>query len=174
MEVAGEVWWRRQQRALARLDLRQIWVISPQVEEALAEADDAPDSRHIGDPEAPPFDSLLVGLRALTQHEQRDVFVLPVDVPCPQRAVWQALCGPDGPTVPANHDVRGHPPYLPWEWATKHILDAGPEAPRRLDHLLRDHAVEIEVVDPRVTLNLNRPADVERYRTLLEEEGQTA
>lgn len=171
MEFDGEAWWRRQQRALATLGVLQVWIVSPQVEAILADADDAPPLRHVGDPEAPPFDSLLIGLQALMQQEVSGVFVLPVDVPCPLRAVWQALAGPDGPTVPVQGERRGHPPFLPWAWVERRILSAGAATPQRLDEVLRGEAVEVQVLDPRVVLNLNTPDDLARYRALFDSEG---
>jgi CTP:molybdopterin cytidylyltransferase MocA len=172
MEVGGQPWWRRQAQALEALALRQIWVVSPAVEAALAAEDDAPLERQISDPASPPFASLLIGLRSLSGQQPSGVFVLPIDVPCPTRAVLQALSGPSAdPTVPANDDERGHPPYLPWPWAQDHLLDAGDDAPQRLDHLLRQHAIEVEVNDPRVTMNLNVPEDVQDYLDLIEGEG---
>jgi molybdenum cofactor cytidylyltransferase len=119
-----------------------------------------------------PFSSLLLALERLVREDDSvpGVFVLPVDVPAPPRAVWDALAtqaeSPDTlAAVPTYAGRGGHPLLLTPEGA--HAVRGSLEA-HRLDALLHAWGSErvrrVPVGDPGVCVNLNAPADVRRYR----------
>jgi CTP:molybdopterin cytidylyltransferase MocA len=169
MAVNGEAWWARQSQRLARAGMPSLWVVSPEVRQAITSAG-PPGFRVVeGDPASPQFESFLVAVRALEAEEggpPQGVYVLPVDVPAPPRRVWQELCETGQVTVPTFQDVHGHPLYLPWEWIAE-VLKAMPDHERaghlRLDTLIAPVARYLNVHEPSVAANLNTPEDVARW-----------
>jgi molybdenum cofactor cytidylyltransferase len=123
------------------------------------------------EPDRGPFSSLQVGLAAATPGEA--VFVLPVDVPAPSRAVWSALAaalhgesGGAAAAVPSFEGRGGHPVLLAPSFVA-HLRALPPSA--RLDEELRNRtvsrqALRVEVYDPAVRLNLNAPEDWGKVR----------
>jgi CTP:molybdopterin cytidylyltransferase MocA len=119
------------------------------------------------EPDRGPFSSLTCGIARLG--EGRDAYVLPVDVPCPGRATWEALSAALVPPVLAAVPVRdargGHPVLLSAALVARlHALPLeGPEA--RLDVQLRSLApreiTRVPVHDVRAFTNLNTPEDWE-------------
>ena len=119
------------------------------------------------DPDRGPFSSLQAGLQRLGEgSDPRAAFVLPVDVPAPSVAVWEALEAALVPgdeldaVVPLFEGRGGHPVLLAPPFQA-HLLRRDPaSAEARLDVALRAaHIRNVPVVDPRVRLNLNAPED---------------
>ena len=120
------------------------------------------------DPDAPPFASLQQGLRALPD---RDVLLLPIDCPCPPRAVQVLLCAEvlaarlrDQPWAVVRPRVlvqgeprHGHPVLLSAAFCAELLALSGPEA--RLDQRIRDLPPgmrrDVEVHDAAVLANFN-------------------
>jgi len=162
MTVGGEVWWRRQERAIDEAGLRSLWVVSPEVQGALEREPDAPRDVALADPEAPMFESVIAGVRALAEDPPEGVFILPVDVPAPGRPALESLARTGGVATPRFDGRTGHPLHMPWGWVRERLLDADPPE-RRLDRLIGGVAEAIDVDDRRVLVNLNTPADLQAW-----------
>ncbi len=172
MDVGGRPWWRVQSARLETVGLPVTWVVSEEVARAIEGAPPGEALRLIrADSDAPMFESLMIGMRALepSQTPPRGVFVLPVDVPAPLREVWGALAGSMTPAVPEFEGQRGHPVYLPWAWVRERLLGVAlPPESRRLNALLVGEARAVAVDDRHVVTNLNTPEDVSRWMRLKE------
>lgn len=169
MTVDGELWWRRQERAFALAGVRSLWVVSTVVEEALRHAPDAPAARTVADGDAPMFESVLAGVRALAHDPPAGVFVLPVDVPAPAPATLARLAKAAAVAVPRCDGATGHPVRLAWGWVREH-LPAGEPAVRRLDLLIEPDAAPVDVEDDAVLRNLNTPEDLDAWARRRREE----
>jgi CTP:molybdopterin cytidylyltransferase MocA len=174
--VHGAPWLERQLERLAQCGLSRAVVVlgydlpahvlaMPWVERALA----APlpllglrvEVVWNGAPERGPFSSLACGLARVGA-----TFVLPVDVPCPGRAVWEALDAAGAlAAVPEREGRGGHPVRLSAAFVDR--LRAVPiDAPdARLDVQLRklapDEIARVAVDDVRAFTNLNDAEDWE-------------
>ncbi|MCA9294249.1 MAG: NTP transferase domain-containing protein [Phycisphaerales bacterium] len=169
MQVRGQVWWREQRKRIEQWVMPQLWVISEAVHVVFGPQHDAPPIV-VGDDTAPMFTSVLGGLRALAVDPPSAVYVLPIDVPACDvesvRALRQAGALPSVPVL-ATTKQRGHPVRLPWSFVETAILQHATDPAwcesARLDGLLRAHAVDVEVADQTVAVNLNTPEAVERW-----------
>lgn len=162
--VGGRAWYTIQQDRLARTRLSATWVVSEEVERAMAAHADAPTHRVVADPAAPMFASVIAGLRSLLPRPPGAVFVLPVDVPAPDREVFDLLrAGGSIPAMPICRKVRGHPVRLPWGFVERVILPAAGNADARLDRLIAAEVVEVPVEDPCVAMNLNGVGEFEKF-----------
>ncbi len=134
-------------------------------------------------PERGQFSSLQVGLRALAEAPTTSLrtevaatgvsagcFVLPVDVPCPEPAVWHALAegiGAADAAVPRFDGRGGHPVLLSRAFGAR-LSGLVPEADdARLDRQLAalgpGHRVDVPVDAPSIRRNLNRPEDFDAW-----------
>jgi CTP:molybdopterin cytidylyltransferase MocA len=169
MLIGDRPWWRVQQRRLIDAGCAPLWVVSPQVRAALSREPDAPTSLIESDPDAPMFASLRRGVEhTAVGTPASHTFVLPVDVPAPDRATWIALAeaAGSGVAVPALEGRRGHPVCLSARWIERVLgpaVRAGDADALRLDVLIAGRAAEIAVADASVTTNLNTPDDVARW-----------
>lgn len=169
MSVAGEVWWCRQQQRLDAMGLPCTWVVSPGVVAAMAGKAGAPVELIEADENAPMFASLVAGAGALVGRAVHCVLVLPVDVPVAGASVWSVLAESGRVAAPVHGGVRGHPVALPWAWVESRVLTRAGDPSARLDDLVRDERIEIEVDDPACTMNLNTPGDVARWCAICED-----
>ncbi len=164
MDVGGRPWWHVQAERLGAVGLPATWVVSEEVAKSIEAARPEPTLRLVrSDPDAPMFESLMAGLRAIAAVGPRGAFVLPVDVPAPLIEVWRALRGSITPAIPEFEGKRGHPVYLPWAWIEARLLGAvsPPPEERRLDVMIQAEARSVPVADRTITVNLNTRADVE-------------
>lgn len=171
MVVGGREWWRVQQERLGSAGVDAVWVASPEVASAMRRAEESPAAIVEADPMRPMFASVAAGIRALVERGVRPsgVFVLPVDVPAAGAAAWRALAAVGSRVaVPEHRGRRGHPVRLAWEFVERAIVpslgDAGFLGQARLDRLVQGEAKAVPVEDEAVVMNLNEPADVERWR----------
>ncbi|HEY8091608.1 MAG TPA: NTP transferase domain-containing protein [Polyangiaceae bacterium] len=116
------------------------------------------------DPDRGPFSSLQEGLAAVDAGSA--AFVLPVDVPAPGKAVWEALeasLGAAEAAVPVHEGKGGHPVLLGPALVARLLTRP---ASSRLDEELRalPLVARVPVDDPRVGLNLNTASDWGRVR----------
>jgi CTP:molybdopterin cytidylyltransferase MocA len=167
MPFRAAPWWRAQRTRLDAWHARELWIVSPSVDAAMRNDPDAP-LRLLGDPDAPMFTSLALGLAHFAAGPPGAVSVLPVDVPACTALTHRALRTPtDTPTVPTLAGLRGHPIRLPWPFIATTILphhaDPAWIASARLDNLVRSVAREVAVDDPSVRTNLNTPEDLARW-----------
>ena len=163
MDVGGETWWRTQTRRLDEAGLRQVWVVSQTVRNAMESGDADPEWMVVADPDAPMFESVLAGLSALEgEDDVAGAFILPVDVPGAPPETWNTLRGdPTSVRVPTLDGATGHPIWLGWDFVERHVLSAPVDS--RLDALTADAALRVAIRDPGVTTNLNTPEDVARW-----------
>lgn len=164
MTMGGETWWRVQMRRLGEAGLRQVWVVSDAVRDAMEAGEPSSEEVEwlvVADADAPMFESVLAGVSALEGEDGvRGVFVLPVDIPAARAKTWEALRGgADDVRVPVFGSGAGHPIWLGWDFVTAHVLPAPVDS--RLDALTADVAQLVPVDDPSVAANLNTPGDVE-------------
>jgi CTP:molybdopterin cytidylyltransferase MocA len=164
MMVQGREWWRVQRERLHTIGVSDVWVVSPDVLEAMKGQEDAPERTMLSDADAPMFASIVTGVVSLREHPPRGVFLLPVDVPAPAPSVWKALGGGESPCIPRWDDRRGHPVWLPWKFVEREILPRARDREwvmqTRLDRLLAGSTLEIDVDDQGVLTNLNTPDEV--------------
>jgi len=117
-------------------------------------------------PERGPFSSLQQGLSRTTP--ERPAFVLPVDVPAPEPAVWASLRIAMAPgfdaAVPTHGGRGGHPVLLSSHLAAR-LQRLGADA--RLDvELRRCTVVRVAVDDAFILQNLNAPEDWRAFARL--------
>jgi CTP:molybdopterin cytidylyltransferase MocA len=164
MQVGGSPWWLRQLESLTGAGLSPLWVVSPEVG-AVLEADRRflKQARVEADPDAPMFESIRAAVRFLEAAAPRAVYILPMDSPAPEPAVWMTLAAAPPAAAPIHANEHGHPVYLDWTFVRERI--AGAPAGARLDQLIAPHVRYLRVDDPRVTLNLNTPDAVRAYES---------
>ena len=171
--LEGEPLWRHQARRTQAAGCAQVVaVLHP---DAFPAATDQPEPGVLAiesDPDAAPFASLQRALAAIAA--DRAVLLLPVDCPCPPRAVAVALLAatlearlratpwsaarPVVRCVPDLPPRAGHPVLLSPAFRTQ-LSDANPET-ARLDHLLASLAapcrLDVEVRSTAILANFNR------------------
>jgi len=126
--------------------------------------------RHVvnPDPDRGRTGSVHVGLRAL-RAAIRAVFVQPADCPIILPQTYLSLAAAIGPAdvaVPVHRGKRGHPPLLSVKIVPR-ILAAGPDEPLR--RLLQARDVDcrlVEVDEPGVLVNIDRPEDLRQLTGL--------
>ena len=143
-------------------------------------------------PERGQFSSLQCGLQEwLKQKHQKNssnlslsqsqdaVFILPVDVPCPQSDVWlKLLLARSAQTmvcIPQHKGHGGHPVLISPKFAA-HLLQIPIESDNaRLDTQIRllaaDSVANVAVSDPKVVANINTPDDLKLDHHTLTGEG---
>ena len=120
-------------------------------------------------PEKGPFSSLQTGVRELLGWSPfPGAFVLPVDVPCPQKKVWQSLAEKSGgfsACLPVWRNQGGHPVLLGTSFL-KPLLQCSPDdrLDARLKQLPSSQVARIAVEDETITRNINTVADWESFR----------
>ena len=122
-------------------------------------------------PDRGPFSSLQCGLSALSETKQDGIFILPVDVPCPEKKVWEKLTNDLSSsdacvTVPEFLGKRGHPVLLSEEFG-KYLLTCDTDS--RLDHEIRKQRDKQKVIstivdDISITYNLNTRNSWDEYK----------
>ncbi len=122
-------------------------------------------------PEKGPFSSIQSGLSGLGDKHQSGVFILPIDVPCPSKEVWDQLAGElsssnANVSIPEFNGKRGHPVLLSDEFK-KYLQTCSSDS--RLDFEIRKQkelqkAKIISVNDKNITLNLNTLEEWEAFK----------
>ncbi len=122
-------------------------------------------------PERGPFSSIQCGLIGLKDKCRSGVFILPLDVPCPSKEVWNQLAAElssskANVTIPEFKGKRGHPVLLSDEFK-QHLQTCSSDS--RLDYEIRKQkelqkAKIISVNDKNITLNLNTLEEWEAFK----------
>ena len=122
-------------------------------------------------PERGLFSSIQSGLLRLKDKYQSGVFILPLDVPCPSKEVWNQLAAElssseANVSIPEFNGKRGHPVLLSDEF--KQYLQTC-SSDSRLDFEIRKQkelqkAKIISVNDKNITLNLNTLEEWEAFK----------
>ncbi len=122
-------------------------------------------------PERGTFSSILCGLKQISKTDQSGVFILPIDVPSPEKDVWIQLTegmssSNVNVTIPSFEGKKGHPVLISEEFR-QHLLSC--ESDSRLDfeihkQINQQKAKIISVNDLNITLNLNTIEDWEAYK----------
>jgi molybdenum cofactor cytidylyltransferase len=167
MEVKGRPWLERQQLALKELGFGDYLIVLGVLEKIYQPFIDKKFTRILNPhPEGGPFSSLVCALSG-----EKNVFVLPLDVPCPKKQVWETLesnlKGKEA-VMPVYQDRGGHPVLLSSDF-TKRLMKVPLDSPdARLDrqlHLLTpDKIARIPVSDSSILMNLNTDEAFEEYR----------
>ncbi|UJG43442.1 MAG: nucleotidyltransferase family protein [Candidatus Heimdallarchaeum endolithica] len=114
------------------------------------------------------FFSIQCGLKKVREFSDDGVFILPIDVSCPNKETWNKILeNVDGVSavIPSYKGRRGHPVFLSPK-LIEHILSCTSE--HRLDYELkklekRNKVRIIDVNDRKVTLNLNTLEEWKKY-----------
>ncbi len=124
-------------------------------------------------PERGPFSSIQCGLQEIDAGEQNGPFILPADVPCPEKEVWVKLIeGLNSSetlvTIPEFNERRGHPVLISAEFKN-YLLEC--ESDSRLDFEINKQkelqkAKIISVNDKKITLNINTLEDWEAFKVM--------
>jgi molybdopterin-guanine dinucleotide biosynthesis protein A len=124
MQIEGMTWMRHQCESFRKIGCGEIVIVLGfNAEDYLHELTINPLQIHTAinlKPENGPFSSLQEGLRSLSNKGQTSmgVFVLPIDVPCPEKGVWETLKEsgqfPVNACYPVFGDKGGHPVWIAW------------------------------------------------------------
>ena len=115
-------------------------------------------------PEYGPFTSIQTAGREFEKMGFQSSFILPVDVPCPDRDVWIALAETvTDACLPEWQSRGGHPVKLSHGFMRR-LLALAPNAPdSRLDQqihqLPKECVARLPVNDSKIVVNLNTPED---------------
>lgn len=122
-------------------------------------------------PDRGSFSSLQSGLFGLNDKYRSGIFILPIDVPCPSKEVWEQLAeglssSDVNVAIPEFNNKRGHPVLLSDEFR-KHLQTCSSDS--RLDFEIRkqkelQRAKIISVNDKNITLNLNTLEEWEAFK----------
>ncbi len=122
-------------------------------------------------PEKGQFSSIQYGLLAVSKNYQSGVFILPLDVPCPNRNVWENLVkglnqAKASVCIPEYEGKKGHPVLLSEEFK-QYLLTCKTDS--RLDFEINKQkdmqkAKIISVKDKNITRNLNTPEEWEEFK----------
>jgi CTP:molybdopterin cytidylyltransferase MocA len=177
--LRDEAWWKVQAGRIATIGLPTTWVISRRVQDGMVHDGGPPPGAVLADEMAPMFASVLAGARAVQSQSDesrhggsppiRGIFILPVDVPAPDKDVFDALStamanrADIAAAIPTCSGKHGHPVYLAWSFVHARLLGEthGPGA--RLDNLIGQSRIEVDVADPSVLENLNTADDFDRW-----------
>ena len=121
------------------------------------------------------FSSLLCGISKIDPCS-RGAFILPIDVPCPHKEIWEKIifASNEKPAsyafVPENKGRGGHPVFLSLEYLEK-LSKLDPMHPEsRLDFQLKslaeDQIMRVNIPDEfakEIYFNINTPGDWEKY-----------
>ncbi|MBY9000131.1 MAG: nucleotidyltransferase family protein [Candidatus Heimdallarchaeota archaeon] len=109
-------------------------------------------------PERGPFSSLQCGLRIVSESAPSSVFILPIDVPCPKKNVWEQMFdhlkkSSSRVSIPEFQGKKGHPVLLSEEFKN-YLLTCKSDS--RLDFEIRKQkAIVVAVDDENITRNIN-------------------
>lgn len=119
------------------------------------------------------FSSMQCGMKKVQSGERSGIFILPIDVPCPDREVWEELANAlnfsdIAVTIPEFQGKKGHPVLISREFMKQLIAC---ESYSRLDYEIRKQidlkkAKIISVNDKNITRNLNTPEAWKEYEEL--------
>ena len=122
-------------------------------------------------PERGQFSSLICGLQEVSDSHKSGVFILPLDVPCPNKEVWKQLAFnlnsfEVSVLIPQFQGKKGHPVLLSEEFKN-YLLSCDKDT--RLDHEIRKKDEQgkgkiISVNDNNITLNINTHEEWEAFK----------
>ena len=116
-------------------------------------------------PELGPFSSLICAWKFLKKENPSPVFLLPIDVPCPDKNVFDALNSEISKKslvcVPTLNNKGGHPVLLSKDFLDR-LLEIAPEGPdarldRQISRLPDNQIKRVPVIDKKILMNLNSP-----------------
>lgn len=127
-------------------------------------------------PELGPFSSITCGIQFLQARHTSpskppcSVFILPIDVPCPEKDVWESLRShsENEVVIPVVKGKKGHPVLISSEFKNR-LLSVNPsDEDARLDLQIKKIPLEkvctIQVTDPKVQYNLNTPMEWKKFQ----------
>ncbi|MHA2309424.1 MAG: nucleotidyltransferase family protein [Candidatus Heimdallarchaeaceae archaeon] len=122
-------------------------------------------------PEKGQFSSIQYGLLEVSKVNLLGVFILPVDVPCPEKEVWENLLkslnsSNANVSIPAFQGKKGHPVIISEDFK-EYLLTCKIDS--RLDFEINkqkdmEKAKIISVKDKNITRNLNTPEEWEEFK----------
>jgi molybdenum cofactor cytidylyltransferase len=128
------------------------------------------------DPERGQFSSIQFGLLALSKAFKTGVYILPLDVPCPEMEVWEKLAkglnsNEVNATIPEFEGKKGHPVLISEEFK-EYLLSCPTNS--RLDYEIHrqqdmEKAKIISVKDKKITFNLNTPKEWIYYQEFVKD-----
>lgn len=128
-------------------------------------------------PELGPFSTIQAGARLLVDEESAGAYVLPIDVPAPVSATWQALADvageQGGVCLPRCAERGGHPVLLTADFLKVLVAQPLDGEDSRLDRQIKKldprSVKRVVVDDPSISLNLNTPERWQGYLELMEQ-----
>jgi len=124
-------------------------------------------------PERGQFSSIQCGMQKVRSSVVSGVFIFPIDVPCPDREVWEELSNSLGPSdiavlIPEFQGKKGHPVLISKKFM-QHLISCKSDS--RLDFEIYKQidlkkAKIISVNDKNITRNLNTSEDWKEYEEI--------
>jgi molybdenum cofactor cytidylyltransferase len=180
---AGKTWLEAQLDSLKALGAQEVLLVLGYRSEEYIEALPwlkRPDKASLGlrlnvmvnpAPQQGPFSSIVTAANSIFPKRVPGAWILPIDVPCPERSVWAQLAKGRTSyqaTVPIYRDRGGHPAWLSRDFLAQLFEVPWDSDEARLDLQMRrlpaGQLRRLPVDDPRVTQNLNRPKEFELFR----------
>jgi len=123
------------------------------------------------EPERGQFSSINCGLREVSELHRSGLFILPLDVPCPNKEVWKQLAFnlklfETSVLIPQFQGKKGHPVLISEEFKN-YLLSC--DSSTRLDYEIRKKTEQgkakiISVNDNNITLNINTTEEWEAFK----------
>ena len=173
LEKNGQYWLNIQINSLLKLGFKKVFLVLGDFFEQYKEKCNLVQNESVkiifnSNFKAGQFSSIFAGvLHLFNDKNLDDLFILPIDCPCPDLNIWQSLQKePFQASIPSYNLKGGHPIKIKAKlW--NQILNLNPESDR-LDFFIRKlnsgDKSYISVEDPKVIMNMNSSEDWERFR----------
>lgn len=179
VSVGDHSWLEAQLKQFSAIGLKNIVLVlgfESEKYEAALPALQKPDGLNLSiaknsQPEFGPFSSLITGYRSISR-ASKACFFLPIDVPCPDKNVWETLGNhlKEGmnAAIPSIKKHGGHPVLLSASFLEKLSQISFDNKEARLDlqilKLPKDRIAYVNVADSKIHMNLNTSDDFKCFK----------